>query len=80
MIENGDDKDCSFAHTRFGLTEDVLPLECQRDGLDLHFAGMFKSTLSDRSFELIFEEQFIPSCEVSTLIFFVDVLIWFLIV
>jgi len=28
LIENWDDKDCGFTHSRFGLAEDILSLEC----------------------------------------------------
>ena len=79
LIENGDDKDCSFAHTRFGLAEYILALECERDGLDLHFTGMFEAALSDGSFELIFEEKLIPAGKIGALIFLIE-LFGFLIV
>jgi hypothetical protein len=77
LIENRDDKDCSFSHSRLSLAKDVLSLECEWDGFDLYFTGMFEAALSDGSFELIFEEEFVPSCEVGTLILFVDIFFGF---
>ena len=77
LIENGDDKDCSFTHSRFGLAEYILSLEGEWDGFDLYFTGMFEAALSDGSFELILEEEFVPTCEIGALILLVEIFFGF---
>lgn len=77
LIENRDDKDCSFTHSGFGLAEYVLTLEGERDGFDLYFTGMFEAALSDGSFELILEEEFVPACEIGALILLVEIFFGF---
>ena len=73
LIENGDNEDCSFSHTRFSLAKNILSLEGKRDCFDLHFTGMFKPALSDSTFELVFKEELIPSCEVGALVLLVKI-------
>ena len=80
LIEDGNDKDCCFSHAGLGLAEYVLPLECEWDGFHLHFAGMLESTLSDGSFKFVFKEELIPTCEIGSLILFVDVLFRFFLI
>jgi len=79
LVQYWDDKDCSFAHTRLSLTENVLALESQRNGFDLDLTGVLKAAFTDSSFELIFEEEFIPSGEVGALVLLVGLLDLFLV-
>jgi hypothetical protein len=69
LVEDGDDEDCCFSHSGFGLAEDIVSLEGEGDGLDLNFAGVFEAALPDGSFELVLEEELVPSCEVGACIF-----------
>lgn len=80
LIEDGDDKDCSLAHTGLGLAQDVLALESERDGLYLNLTWMLKSTFSDGAFKLVLEEEFVPTGKVCTLILLGNVLLWLLLI
>jgi len=61
LIEDGNNKDGSFAHTRFSLAENILALKSMWNGVNLNFTGMFKPTLSNSSLKLILQEQLVPS-------------------
>ena len=64
-----------------------MALEDVWDGVDLHFTWMFKTTFSDSPFELILEEKFVPTGQVSSKLafglsfvvghlFFIRVVVW----
>ncbi len=61
LIEDGYDKYCSLAHTRFGLAENILSLKSLRDCIDLNLTGMLKAALSDCSFKFVLKEEFVPT-------------------
>lgn len=65
LIQNWDNKNCSFTHSRFSLTKNVLALQCVRNSIDLHLTWMLEAAFSDSSFEFIFQEKLVPSCKVS---------------
>ena len=64
LVEDGDHEDCSLAHAGLSLAQDVVPLESQGDGFDLHLTGMLEPALPDGPLELILEEKLIPTSQV----------------
>ena len=62
LVEDGDHKNGSFAHTWFGLAKNVVSLEGEGDGFDLYLTGVLESTFSDGSFQLLLEEKLVPAC------------------
>ena len=73
LVENGDHEDSCFTHSRFGLTENISPLECKGDGFDLNLTRMFESAFPDCAFELVLQEEFVPASEIGALVAFVGV-------
>jgi hypothetical protein len=73
LIEDRDHKDRGLTHTGLGLAKDILALESERDGLNLHFTRMLETALPDCALELILEEEFVPTGEIGSLVSLVGV-------
>lgn len=80
LVENGDHEDCSLAHAGLSLAQDVVPLESQGDGFDLHLTGMLEPAFPDGPLELILEEKLIPTGQVSPLILLILILLGLLLI
>lgn len=66
LIENWNNKNCSFAHARLGLAQNVVARQGVGNGVDLNFARMLKPALSYSSLQLVLEEKLIPTNKVGT--------------
>lgn len=53
LVQDGNDKNSGLAHSRFGLTENILAMKGMRDCIDLHLAGMLEPTFTDSPLEFI---------------------------
>lgn len=66
LIENWNNKNCSFAHTRLGLTKNIMARQSMGNSVYLNFARMLKSALSYSSLQFILKEKLIPTNKVGT--------------
>jgi hypothetical protein len=80
LVKNGDDKYCGLTHARLSLAENVLSLEGQWDGLDLHLTRMLKAALSDGALEFVLKEELVPTSKVGTLVLLGEVLLRLLLI
>lgn len=80
LVEDRDHEDCGLAHAGLGLTKDVVALQRQRDGLNLHLTGMLEPALPNGPLELVLEEKLVPAGQVGPLILLVLVLLGLLLI
>ena len=57
LLQNGNDKNSRFSHSRLGLADDVGTEDGLRDALVLDLRGMFKATVANGRQELRLEQK-----------------------
>ena len=75
LIQDWNNKNCSFAHSWFCLAKNILALKGMGNSIDLNFTRMFKSALSNSSLEFIFQEKFVPTSQISPKLSFTRTLV-----